>query len=374
MQRRCGMPFNPTRVANFFLPDEERIRQYRLAGGYDPSRIQLVDHAPALIVEHGDDGPLVRVTPLVWCERFTCPVCGPLMWVDDAVSLQHGLVRWQQSGGEVLDVVLRLQPLKKRDLDRTLDALLDGWDATLGRRQERHMRRARFLGIAGYHQQLVIGVDADGRWDPCLRALLFMRGHDITDPPALRRVSNALWRGWVTGNHDVDLRPPTRKRGLTVSLVGSGKHAAAEAVGRYVAGVDCLPDGTSSLTQVLTAACAEDHAARERWAEIEQTLTRRHNRRWATGTKALLGLSSRAKHWPITLERDTIGVFDAQRWETVEPCMPGLIEEVEDAVHSSRDPYRALASWARTAGIEGTVRVHKPKHPQRPRKRNRRRR
>lgn len=374
MQRRCGMVFNPTRVANFFLPDEEMVRQYRRAGGYDPSRIQLLDHSPSLIVEHGDDGPLVRVSPLVWCERFTCPVCGPLMWVDDAVRLQRGAIFWQQSGGEVLDVVLRLQPLKRRNLDRTLSALMDGWDATIGRRQEHHMRRTRFLGIAGYHQQLVIGIDAHGRWDPCLRALLFIRGGDVADPAVLRRVSNALWQGWVTGNRDVDLRPPTRKRGLAVSHVGSGEHAAAEAVGRYVAGIGCLPVGTSSMIDILTAACAGDVTAKDRWDEIELTLTRRHNRGWARGTKALLGVRSGTRLWPVTLERDTIGVFDANRWADIEPFMLGLIEEVEDAVDRRGDPYQALAVWTRTFGIADGVTLRKPKHPQRPRKRNQRRR
>lgn len=343
IQARCGRPHQ----FRLLDRDPDRAHEFRYDGRYR-LRLQTYRYGVAVFVESTAGGPVVRLRGLVRCERLLCPVCGPLMWTGVARDLQRAITAWQAGRGEVLDVTLRLAPLKRRDLQRSLDTLLDGWDAVIGRAAtQKH--RMRFLGLAGYHQQQLIGIDPDGRWDPCLRALLFMNGHDVRDPQSLRRLANAVWDGWVAGNHDVDLRPPTRKRGLAVSLADHGAMPVAHTVASYVSGTGALPSGTRSGIEVLAAACSRNGRARALWDEVERAARGRTMRRWKPGMRRRLGLTPDTTMWPQRqTEPREVAVFTAEEWDLVYTHMPAPIEVVEDALAAGEDPYRALAGWSET--------------------------
>lgn len=370
MQRRCGLPL-VMRVSNFYVPDPGEVPDLRRLRDADQPRVQRLERAATVEVEDDERGALVRVGGMVWCERFTCPVCGPMMWAPVVRDLQNGAVAWQARGGEIVDVVLRLAPLKSRDLVQALHALLDGWDAVRGTHDAAQRRRMQFLGLAGFHSQLMIGLDEHGRWDPCLRALLFVHGQQLRDPRVLRRLENVIWRGWVLGNHDVDLRPPTRQRGLQISLVDPGSQAVAAAVTAYVAGTGALPDGTRSMHEILAAACNRDRAMGDRWHEIERAVRRRVMRRWSTGMQALLDLP--ASDQVTAPQRSTVAYW-GKDWEHIEPHMPVPLEVVEDALAADRDPCQDLARWTHANGLPTPKQPAGPAKSQRPQKRKNKRR
>lgn len=148
---------------------------------------------------------------------WACPVCASTIRKQRAREITTAVEAHQKNGGEIAFLTLTLRHHREDSLEKTLDAVMEGWRNLMRGRRWRDLKKT--FNIVGYIRAIEVTYSQENGWHPHAHILLFFGKNSPLTTENLKILESDIFTWWEKWCEEKTGRTPTREHGIDVQKV-----------------------------------------------------------------------------------------------------------------------------------------------------------